>query len=51
MLNISFELALKIHFFEAFQQKGPELGITVAEGFKAKTKDFFSFHQKLLKVP
>ena len=51
MLNISFELAQRIHFFEAFQQKGPELRITVADGFKTIPNGSFSFRRKLLKVP
>ena len=54
MLNISFisfELAKRIHFFEAFRQKGPELRIAVAEGFKTISNGSLSFRRKLLKVP
>ena len=51
MLKISFELAKRIHFFEAFPQKGPELRITVAEGFNNKPNGSFSFRRKLPKVP
>ena len=51
MLNISFELAERIYFFEAFSQKEPELRIMVTERFKTISKGSFSFRRKLLKAP